>query len=423
MIDSMTNRILIIDPSKTSAHSISMQLTEEFNLSTVMCNSLEEVVKLIEKDRLFNAAIIDPTLGDDPDAKVVDLILECEIPVIIYSYDIKPPLLDAIISKPIVDYEIKSTRNNCYTIINLLKHILRHQKTAILIIDDSQTARATISMMLANLNLHIIEARSVEEALLKLKEHPEIKLILTDYSMDGQTGLDLTREIRKKYSNKEVSIIGHSAYANPMMSADFIKNGANDFIRKPFKKGELMNRVLLQVDIIDYIQTIKEASEKDFLTSIYNRKYVYEVGRKLFENAKRGNITLACAMMDIDHFKNVNDTYGHDVGDEVIKTLAKELSDYFRKSDIVGRIGGEEFCVVLTNPGVVNLEDIFENLRKKIEEIVISGIDEDKNEFEFNFTISIGVTSVLSDSFEEMLKFADMKLYEAKNYGRNMVVL
>jgi diguanylate cyclase (GGDEF)-like protein len=241
--------------------------------------------------------------------------------------------------------------------------------------------------------------------------------------MKGGSGIDLTREVRKIYSNKEISIIGHSAYGNAILSADFLKNGANDFLTKPFQKEELINRVLIQLDMINYIENIKDASEKDFLTSIFNRKYVYEVGRKLFKNAKRGNIAMACAMIDIDHFKNVNDTYGHDIGDQVIVRLAQELSSSFRESDIVGRIGGEEFCVVLTNPDLNNLENIFDEIRQTIEKIVIYGEDEEKNKFSFNFTVSIGVTAVLGDSFEEMLKFSDMKLYEAKNYGRNMVVL
>ena len=157
-----------------------------------------------------------------------------------------------------------------------------------------------------------------------------------------------------------------------------LKHEANDFIRKPFQKEELVNGVLIQLDTIDYIATIKDASEKDLLTAIYKRKYVYEVEHKLFDNAKRGNISIACAMIDIDHFKRVNDTYGHDIGDQVIIRLALELSAAFRTSDIVGRPGGKEFCVVLSNPDVNNLESIFDDPRKKTEQIIIRGEDEKK---------------------------------------------
>jgi diguanylate cyclase (GGDEF)-like protein len=366
---------------------------------------------------------VDPFLNDDSKGKVIDLLIEHRIPVIVYTSPIDTVTLDEIIKKPIIDYVLKSQRNNFSLLINLLSQLLRHQHTAILIVDDSQVARLQLKSILTNLNLEIIEVDCAQDALKKIKERPEIKLILADYYMENATGVDLTTEVRKLYSNKEISIIGNSSLNNPMLCSDFLKNGANDFLSKPYQKEEVINRVLLQLDIIDYIQTVKDASEVDFLTGIYNRKYVYEVGHKLFDNAKRGNISLACAMIDIDHFKKVNDSYGHDVGDKVIIRLAKELSESFRKSDIVGRLGGEEFCVVLASSDRDTMEDIFNNFRKKIENIVMDGEDEDKNKFTLKFTISIGVTDTLGDSFEEMLKFADLKLYEAKNYGRNMVVI
>lgn len=417
------NNILVIDANAEQSLLIANEVQKEFKLKVFSAASLKETIHLLENGIHFSAAIVDPLLPDDFSAQTIDLLLEKKVPIIVYTSDLDPDLFDKIVHKPIVDYVLKSSHNNCFIIVNLIGQILRHQQTAILIIDDSTTARTLMSLMLDNLNLYILEANSVEDALQKIKDYPEIKLVLTDYNMKGLNGLDLTREIRKTHSNKEISIIGHSSYGHVMLSADFLKNGANDFITKPVQKEELINRVLLQLDMINYIETIKESSEKDFLTGIYNRKYVYEVGRKLFDNAKRGNITLACAMIDIDHFKKVNDTYGHDVGDKVIITLAQELASDFRTSDIVGRLGGEEFCVILANPDNDNLEDQFDDLRKKIEKIVITGMNEDKTPFSFNFTVSIGVTSVLCASFEEMLKFADQKLYEAKNYGRNMVVI
>lgn len=417
------NHILIIDPSLLASLSLAGKIKKELEFDVSTSNSLKQTAQLLEKEEIFNVAIVEPSLADDAKAEVIDLLLHHHIPIIVYTSITKHDLLEDVINKPIVDYVIKSSRDNSNIVINLISHILRHRQTKILITDRSATSRIEISEALNSLKLYTIETNSVQEALQKIKEYPEIKLVLTDDIMEDHNGVDLIREIRKNNSNKEVSIIGYSAHGNAVTSADFLKHGANDFMSKPFKKEELINRVLIQLDMIDHIATIKDASEKDFLTSIYNRKYVYEVGRKLFENAKRSNISLACAMIDIDHFKRVNDTYGHDIGDQVIIRLAQELSAAFRTSDIVGRLGGEEFCVVLSNPDISRLESIFDDLRKKIEQIIIRGEDEQKNKFTFGFTVSIGVTSTLAESFEEMLKFSDMKLYEAKNYGRNMVVI
>lgn len=417
------NHVLVIGPSLLESFSLAGKIKKELTLDVTTSNSLKQTHQLLEKEEVIHVAVVDPLLADDTAGEIITLLLQHYIPVIIYSSPLKPDLLETISRKSIVDYIIKSSRDNSDIIINLVNHILRYRQTKILIVDEFSTSRIQISELLDSLKLHTIEANSLQESLEQIKKHPEVKLVLTDYVLGEQNGIDLTRIIRKNFTNKELSIIGYSTDNNMITSANFLKNGANDFVSKPFQKEDLLHRVLIQLDTIDHIRTIQDASEKDFLTNIYNRKYVYEMGRNLFQNAKRSNITLACAMIDIDHFKRVNDTYGHDIGDKVIVRLAQELSSAFRASDIVGRLGGEEFCVILTNPDLNNLESIFNDFRQKIEKIVICGEDEHKNEFCFNFTISTGVTSTLSESFEEMLKFSDMKLYEAKNYGRNMVVI
>lgn len=417
------NKVLIIDPSVSASLNLAMEVKKEFKIDVLIANTFEQTVDITESQKRICVAIVDPILIDSSEVNVIDYILNLDIPVIVYSSSLKVDVLKEIDKRSIVDYLIKSNRDNSSIIMNLIANVIRNIRTAVLIIDNSSSIRELMELILGNLDLKILQADSVESGLRALKEHPEIKLVLTDFSMEGENGIDLTRIIRKTYSNKEVSIIGHSSYGNPMLSADFIKNGANDFINKPFQKEELINKVLLQLDMISYISKIKDSSQKDFLTFTYNRRYIYEVGRKLFNNAQRGNLNLVCAIIDIDNFKKINDTYGYDIGEKAIVHLSNTLCEYFRKSDIVGRLGGDEFCVVLTNPDEDKLENIFENIRKKVQEIVISGEDEDKNKFDFGFTISIGVASILTDSFDEMLKSADMKLYEAKKDGKNIVVI
>jgi len=417
------NSALIVSENPGMSALLSAEIKKKIKIDVNVVTSYENTYKLLKHDNRISIAIVEPILSDDAQCDIVDLLIQYDIPVIVYTEPIANEMLDRIINKSIVDYVIQTTRNNMEVVINLMAQVIRHRQSTILIVDDSSTSRLQIKEALKNLPLSIKEVDNAQSALKMVKEEPDIKLMLVDYNMDGENGIDLTRILRKTHSNKQVSVIGYSAYGNPLLSADFLKNGANDFITKPFKKEEFVNRVLLQLDTINYIEKIKSISETDFLTGIYNRKYVYEVGRKLFENAKRGTLFLGCAMVDIDHFKKINDTYGHDAGDKVIIALADELTKTFRKSDIVGRIGGEEFCVVLTSPQEVPLEDIFDEFRKKVENLSVNVEDEYKNFYDINFTVSIGVTAVLTNSFEDMLKFADLKLYEAKNYGRNMVVI
>jgi len=166
------------------------------------------------------------------------------------------------------------------------------------------------------------------------------------------------------------------------------------------------------------IQRILEISHKDPLTNLYNRRFFFESAYKMLASAKRQQISLSVGMLDIDFFKKVNDTYGHDIGDEVIKHLSATLQSRFRETDVVSRFGGEEFCVLTVNMDNDHVFHIYDELRKKIEETELS-----LNGQTVRYTVSIGVCCHAMDSIEAMIKQADLMLYEAKESGRNKVVL
>jgi diguanylate cyclase (GGDEF)-like protein len=235
--------------------------------------------------------------------------------------------------------------------------------------------------------------------------------------MPDMDGFQLTKKIRQKFNIEELAIIGASAQDYKNMSARFLKFGANDFLTKPFLSEEFYCRVTMNVNNLEYIQINKELSVRDFLTDLYNRRYFYEIGQKLFASSKRLEKHLSIAMLDIDHFKKINDTYGHDGGDKVLIAISQVLKNRFRASDIVSRFGGEEFCIFATDMNPDCAVKIFEELRQTVKDTTI--IHEDKK---INVTISIGVCNMRADTLEEMVKEADRKLYEAKNGGRDRVV-
>ena len=141
------------------------------------------------------------------------------------------------------------------------------------------------------------------------------------------------------------------------------------------------------------------------------------MGNALFSNAKRSNIKIMIAMLDIDFFKRINDTYGHDVGDIAIVAVAKAISKGFRTSDIVARMGGEEFCIIAINNAAP--VETMDRIRQFIEAMPIP-LNENES---INLTISIGVTTTLFDTMDQMINHADQALYTAKQSGRNQVVL
>ena len=201
-----------------------------------------------------------------------------------------------------------------------------------------------------------------------------------------------------------------------MISSKFLKIGANDFINKPFTKEELVCRVNNAIESLEYIETISDMANTDFLTGARNRRSFYKEIDQYMEECKSSGEEFTIAMIDIDHFKNVNDTYGHDVGDIAIKELVRLITENIKGSDVVARFGGEEFCVLLKNIDKSSAVEIFVRLRLKVANNVIN-----INNNKIQYTISTGLTFNCDEGVEEMLNQADMALYNAKNSGRNRV--
>jgi diguanylate cyclase (GGDEF)-like protein len=173
-------------------------------------------------------------------------------------------------------------------------------------------------------------------------------------------------------------------------------------------------------NVIHYQKMIsfEEAATTDFLTGLNNRRQLLRLGIPLLAGVHRGGTTMAVAMLDIDHFKQVNDAYGHDAGDVVLKHLSALLKERFRRSDIVARYGGEEFCILAPQLELDQAFELFDELRYTLamQRIEVQGRP-------LTVTVSIGVTVVLCDSLDEMISQADALLYEAKQAGRNCVVI
>jgi diguanylate cyclase (GGDEF)-like protein len=262
----------------------------------------------------------------------------------------------------------------------------------------------------------VIEAANGEQALTALRANPNARLLITDYNMPGMDGFQLTTNIRKEFDKSSIAIIGLSGQGSPTLSAKFIKNGANDFLTKPFSHEELYCRVMQNMEALEHIEEIRDAANRDYLTHLYNRRYFFEQGEAVFDRASASQLPVTIAVMDIDLFKKINDGYGHDVGDIVLKSIAELLNEHFG-NEIVARFGGEEFCVLFDGMDIEDAENRLEYFRSAIEK---SSVETEAGIIEY--TISIGATDTKGKTLDEMIKRADEYLYLAKERGRNQVV-
>jgi two-component system cell cycle response regulator len=296
------------------------------------------------------------------------------------------------------------------------------EQIKILVADDSAVYRKLIETTLAPAGYSLLFARDGQEAFALIARHrPEI--VLTDWEMPDLTGIELCARIRQNEASYAYIILITSNKRKGQI-VQGLEAGADDYLTKPFHSGELLARIAVGRRFVELNQQLRaknrlleELALTDPLTGLPNRRAIEEWGRRELKGAARHAFPFWIAIVDLDHFKSVNDNWGHAAGDEVLKKFAELLRANTRASDICGRIGGEEFLVAVTH------------LKR---EGVLIAIDRIRHAFEdtnFSFegralrvTASFGISGFSGNQAPELshlLRDADAALYLAKRSGRN----
>ncbi len=303
--------------------------------------------------------------------------------------------------------------------------MIPNNKKTILIVDDT---KINIDILLELLGdaYDILVSLSGKRAL-EIVEENHVDIILLDILMPDINGYDVCRVLKTKEKTKNIPVIFITANTDEESIESAFEVGGIDYITKPFKALELLARLKTHLGMQELIKELEDSQKsleqlasQDHMTKLYNRRYFSEMSLKILELAKRNKTDLSILMLDIDKFKNVNDTYGHHVGDDVIIALANVLKNISRNSDIACRFGGEEFLLLLPETNLEGAYAIAEKIRKHVEQLVVKL----ENHEPLHFTISAGVAQYNPESelnLEKTIQRADDALYEAKESGRNKV--
>ncbi len=411
-------KVLVIEDSAFFQVVVMKKFIEQTGYEPIWAASLAQAMERLAEHDDFFAAIIDFNLPDAPNGEAIEEVIIHKIPAIVFTGMISEQVRDAIWSHKVVDYFLKTDLGSIDNIISLLDRLRRNRRTKVILTDDSTFFRTYLARLLKVHLFQVLEAANGNEALALLAANPDVRLVITDYNMPFMDGFKLVQEIRKKHGKNNLAIIGVSAEGKHITAARFIKNGANDFIiKQSFLTEEFYVRVNQCLDTMDHIQAVREASIKDFLTGLFNRRYFFSEGVKLFNRAFEQGKKISCAMLDIDFFKKVNDSYGHDGGDFALQAVANILKKGTEGQGLLARFGGEEFALLLDS----ELEEkraiaLCEELRKKVEEEQIQLADGRT----LKITISIGLYhGPASHDLDWALNEADVFLFQAKKNGRN----
>lgn len=297
----------------------------------------------------------------------------------------------------------------------------------VLVADDSPVSRKLVEHSLYESQYSLIFAKSGRETLeLFAEHHPD--LMIVDWVMPDRTGLEICQHIRSKRHASYTYVILLTGKSEKESVVEGLAAGADDYLTKPFHHEELIARVGVGLRIIELQREIeaknlllKELALTDSLTGLPNRRAIEEWAARQLSGAARYGFSFWVALADLDHFKTVNDTYGHDAGDTVLKTFSGILKTHSRQSDICGRIGGEEFLLVLTHATEENAKIVIDRVR--------AAMEAKKFNFDGNsltVTASFGLAGFIgtrAPDFSRLVLQADAALYSAKRQGRNRLEL
>jgi len=296
----------------------------------------------------------------------------------------------------------------------------------ILIAEDDFTSRSMLAAVLKKTGHEPVETVNGSEAWESLQKTDAPQIAILDWLMPEMDGLEVLCRVRALPTDRPPYIIMLTSKTEKAEVIAGLDAGANDYLTKPFDPGELRARVEvgrrmveMQDELVRSHEALTHQANHDPLTELPNRRAILERLQKEFARAARHGDVLSVGMCDIDHFKAVNDTYGHQTGDDVLCELARILTECCREYDAVGRMGGEEFLLIApTKPGTVSTPQ-FDRICASVAETKIptrSGV--------LSITLSIGAATVADgDTADNLLGAADAALYRAKAEGRNRVVM
>lgn len=261
-----------------------------------------------------------------------------------------------------------------------------------------------------------------------IKKEP-IRFLISDWNMPGMSGYDLIGKIRKEnqpYYTYIIFITGRTEQSDILRGLEI---GADDYVTKPFQAQELIARVAIGKRILKFQRELEESKEKlyrlatrDSLTGLLNRRAWYQKLEKTLSHKKKIDEPVALALLDIDHFKKINDSFGHQIGDKVLARVAEIIGSNLRDTDLLARWGGEEFSIAFPGLDQNSSKKILDRIRKQIAGSVIS-LDSGSVEVAVRISGGLAEASAQKGLYEidELILHADQALYRAKELGRNRI--
>lgn len=413
-------RVLLVEDTRLYSVAIRSMLETSFGLIVVHCGTFAALRRELDAGGGgFDLAILDLCLADAPNGETLDYILAHGIQAVVFSGYTSEARREAILASGAVELVYKNSPRSLDSLADAIERVLSAKRPNALVIDPVETGSSELVRALSGGAFAAIHCESYDEALSILdaaKGTIELVLVRSDLARRDDYALLATLSLR--FGEDAVRVVGFTAEPTADEASRFLKAGGDDFLQLPMSAADIEGRLSHTLTIHRQIQSLQRMASRDYLTDMLNRRYFFDRGPKLVEMCLRQQAPVCAALLDIDHFKRLNDTYGHEIGDLVLKAVARKLLQLVgEKQHLPARIGGEEFALILANMDIEQAYQFCERIRTDIAKTKIVVDDED-----LSVTVSMGLAHISdSETFDNYLNAADQYLYLAKHSGRNRV--
>jgi len=414
-----TLRVLIAEQEQAVRDALIDRVEQSLGVTADAVNTAKAVRKLIEKHAgEYVLAVVDTRLPDAPNGEVLDALIANSIPTIAISSKVDDEVADRLLDKHIIDCVIKRDSEDTDLLADIVQQTLCNPQRKILYYSENDFNRKQVREWLDIHRYTIIDVRNKTEILRQLKDHTDISLVLMDQSTLQNNAIETVSELRQHYRHEDLAIAAVCDQQDQLLGAKLLRAGANDVIRQPVPTNEFYYRVKHCVESVERVREIKYSATRDMLTGVYNRDYLFDVGKKMYASAQRGDIKLTLAVIEIDNFDETTTRHGPEKSNAILETLAPLISAELRQNDIMARYDASRFVCLANNVGQHNAIMVFERIRRLVSKTRI----ENKGQV-LSVSCSIGATTHPSHSFLDMIGDAHDLLDAAVADGRNCVIV
>lgn len=413
-------RALLVEDTRLYSVAVRSLLETRFGLIVVHFATFAALRREVEAGaEKFDVAILDLCQADAPNGEALDYVLGCSIPTIVFSGFATNARREEILANRAAELVYKNSAHSLDELAGAIERVLSGNQPNALLIDPVDKASSDMMAAMTGINFLVTHCRSNEEALSVLDAAKgSTELVIVRHDLAGADDFALLETLSLRFGEDALRIVGFSSGPVAGEVGRFLKAGGDDFLQLPMSSADVGARLDHTLTIHRQIQTLRRMASRDYLTDMFNRRYFFDRGPKLVEMCLRQAAPVCTALLDIDHFKRLNDNYGHEIGDLVLKAVSRRLLQLVgEKQHLPARIGGEEFALLLTNMDIEQAYEFCERIRIDISNTKIVVDDED-----ISVTVSMGLALISgSETFDNYLNAADQYLYLAKHSGRNRV--